>query len=330
MPTPGHLARRADFYHQLGQLTGAGLGVVQALEHQARIPSDPTLQAPLRTMLQQLGAGATLADAVRATGPALPPFDQALIEAAERSGRLPRVFGMLANHYLARSQMLRQTLSSLAYPVLVLHLALFVMGLLEVVRGGSVLLGAGKLVLLLGLLYGGVGWVWHAAFGRRGAGGRAITERVLRRVPWLGLARQDLALARLAAALEALLAAGINVLEAWPMAVRVTDSPALQAAVAAWPPRLEAGATPAEVMAQTPQFPEFFTNLYRTGEISGKLEESLQRLHAVYFDQGMTRLKAFVDWLPRVLFLGVALLAGYVVIRFWMGYFQTLSQSIGL
>ena len=29
--TPGQLSRRADFYHQLGQLTGAGLGLIQAL-----------------------------------------------------------------------------------------------------------------------------------------------------------------------------------------------------------------------------------------------------------------------------------------------------------
>jgi hypothetical protein len=39
-------------------------------------------------------------------------------------------------------------------------------------------------------------------------------------------------------------------------------------------------------------------------------------------------MKAFVDWLPRVLFLGVACLAGYVVIRFWLGYFQTISDAI--
>jgi type II secretory pathway component PulF len=144
----------------------------------------------------------------------------------------------------------------------------------------------------------------------------------------LGAARRDLALSRLAAALEALLAAGVNVLEAWDMAVKAAGSDQLQAAVRGWRSRWPGGATPAEVLAQTPVFPELFANLYRTGEVSGKLEETLHRLRDLYFDSGMARMKAFVDWLPRVLFLGVACLAGYVVIRFWLGYFQTVSDAI--
>ena len=36
--TPGQLSRRADFYHQLAQLTSAGLGLVQALEQIRRHP----------------------------------------------------------------------------------------------------------------------------------------------------------------------------------------------------------------------------------------------------------------------------------------------------
>ena len=41
--TPGQLSRRADFYHQLGQLTGAGLGLVQALAAQYGVRAIPTL-----------------------------------------------------------------------------------------------------------------------------------------------------------------------------------------------------------------------------------------------------------------------------------------------
>lgn len=328
MLTPGHLARRGDFYHQLAQLTGAGLGVVQALEHQLRVPSDPGLREPIRGMLQHLGSGATLGDAFRLAGDEIPQFDQALVEAAERSGRLPAVFEMLSAHYQARSLMLRQTLSGLAYPVLVLHLAVLVTCLLGVVGGGSVSGAFLKLVLLVAPFYLLVGLLAYGSRGRHGAGWQALVERVLGRMPLLGGARRDLALSRLAAALEALLAAGINVLEAWELAVRVAGSPLLEDEVTRWKERLRSGATPADVLAQSPVFPELFGNLYRTGEISGKLEETLGRLRVLYFDQGMGRLKAFVDWLPRVIFAVAACVAGYVVIRFWLGYFQTISDAV--
>jgi type IV pilus assembly protein PilC len=164
--------------------------------------------------------------------------------------------------------------------------------------------------------------------GRRGEAWKSAVERVLRFVPLLGVARRDLALSRLAAALEALLAAGVNVVEAWPMAARAAGSPALQAAVRDWSPRLQSGITPAEALAHSPVFPELFANLYRTGEISGQLDDTLGRLRVLYFEQGMDRLQAFVEWLPRVLFLLVACLVGYVVIRFWLGYFASISETL--
>jgi type II secretory pathway component PulF len=326
--TPGHLSRRADFYHQLGQLTGAGLGILQALEHQLRAPSDPGMRDAIGRTLQQLAAGSTLGEAFRAAGSEIPQFDAALVEAAERSGRLPAVFEMLSAHYLARSQMLKQTLSGLAYPVLVLHLAAVVAGLLGVVGGGSLGGAALRFLLLVGPGYLLAGVVIYGSRAGHGEAWKASVERLLAGVPWLGAARRDLALSRLAAALESLLAAGINVLEAWDMAAKVAGSPRLQAEVAGWQTRLKAGATPAEVLAQTPAFPELFANLYRTGEVSGKLEETLGRLQALYFEQGMSRLKAFVEWLPRIIFAAAALVAGYVVVRFWLGYFQSISETL--
>ncbi|MFM1768692.1 MAG: hypothetical protein RJA22_1221 [Verrucomicrobiota bacterium] len=327
-PTPGQLASRADFYHQLSQLTGAGLGMLQVLEHQVRHPSDPSLAAALPRLLAHLENGATLGDAFRSAGPAFTPFEVSLVDSGERSGRLPEVFGSLAADYLSRAQMLRQTLSGLLYPAAVLHLALFVVGLLSVVQGGDPFWALLQLAGLLIPLYA-LGWLaLRSVLGARGEASQARAERLLGRVPWLGKARHDLALARLASALEALLSAGVNVIEAWSLAAGAAGSPALRRAVLRWQPALRDGATPAELLAASPEFPEVFSNLYRTGEVSGKLDETLRRLQALHHEQGMAGLKSFVDWLPRVIFVLVALLAAYVVVRFWMGYFGAIGQVL--
>jgi type II secretory pathway component PulF len=61
-----------------------------------------------------------------------------------------------------------------------------------------------------------------------------LVERTLRWVPILGKARQDLALARLAAALEALLNAGVPIIGAWELAATASGSPALRRTVLTW------------------------------------------------------------------------------------------------
>ena len=97
----------------------------------------------------------------------------------------------------------------------------------------------------------------------------------------LGTARQDLALARLAAALEALLNAGVPIIGAWELAATASGSPALRRSVEGWRPRLEQGSTPAELISESGQFPSVFSSLYHTGEISGQLDQTLNRIHTM-------------------------------------------------
>jgi type II secretory pathway component PulF len=62
--TPGQLSRRADFYHQLGQLTGAGLGLIRALEEIRRNPPDRSYREPINRVLEEIAGGGTLTDAL--------------------------------------------------------------------------------------------------------------------------------------------------------------------------------------------------------------------------------------------------------------------------
>jgi len=70
-------------------------------------------------------------------------------------------------------------------------------------------------------------------------------------------------------------------------------------------------------------------NLYATGEMSGKLDDSLRRIHAYYQEEGSRKLKALAEWVPRIIYLGVALLIAYKVISFYTGYFQQVRDAGG-
>src|SRR5258706_4914434 len=135
--TPGQFARRADFYHQLGQLTSAGLTIVTALEQLQRHPPGHSYRAPIQHLLRDLASGCTLTDALRQLGDWLPEFDIALLHAGEQSGRLEACLRALADYYTERSQLARQMFSNLAYPVFLLHFAILIFAFVKLFQSGT-------------------------------------------------------------------------------------------------------------------------------------------------------------------------------------------------
>jgi type IV pilus assembly protein PilC len=320
--TPRQLDQRAELFHQLAQLTSAGIGIIAALEQIKRGPPSRSYREPLQRLLDELARGATVADALHRLG-WLPAFDLALIEAGERSGRIDACFHLLADYYNERARLIRQTIADLIYPVSVFHLAVFVSTLLEFLWSGPWLL-----VLFGGLipLYAATAFLIYAGQDRHNEAWRTKVESVLRFIPVLGTARHYLALSRLAAALEALISAGVNIFEAWELAAAASGSPALRRAVADWRPKMTAGQMPSEAVRACRLFPEMFANFYASGEVSGKLDESLRHLNRLYSEEGLRKLHLVSKWVPRFIYFMVVLFVGYIVIRFWTNYFNQLNQ----
>ena len=328
--TPGQLSRRADFYHQLGQLTGAGLGLLQALEQLRRNPPDRSYRQPLSRVLEQITAGTTLTEAVQSCGHWLPAFDVALLEAGEHSGRLDACFRLLADYYTDRARLARQMIGDLAYPAFLLHFAVFIFPFAQFFTSGNWVAYLGQTLGVLIPLYVVVGLVVFAAQSRHGETWRAWFESLLNPVPVLGMARRYLALGRLAAALEALLSAGVTIIEAWEMAATASGSPALRRTVLGWRPMVNGGQTPAVAVSESGRFPELFVSQYATGEISGQLDSTLRRLHAYYQEEGSRKLHAVARWTPRAIYFCVVLIIAFRIIGFYTNYFNMVRDAGGL
>ena len=328
--SPQQFTQRAELYHQLNQFTSAGIPIVRALEQIKRSPPAASFRKPLQRLLDGLAKGATLAESLQALN-WLPDFDLALIGAGEQSGRLDSCFRVLADYYNDRARMIKQVISQLIYPIGLVHFAAFVfLIVLPFARSqfnASLFLLFARAALILSPLYGATALMIYATQGKHGENWRARIEALLRPVPILGTARHYLALARLAAALEALISAGVNIFEAWDLAATASGSPALRRAVAAWKPRVVAGQMPSEAVRLCPLFPETFANLYASGEISGKLDESLRNLHRLYNEDGTHKLNAFATWVPRLIYFLVVLVIAYKIIQFYTGQFQQINDA---
>ncbi len=328
--TPWQLSQRAEFYHQLSQLTMAGIGLPQALEQMQRNPPALSFRAPIRRLLKHLNEGCPFTDAMRLVGGWMPAYDLALLQAGEQSGRLPECFRQISEQYRDRAQLIRVTLLALAYPLCILHFAILIFPLNRLtglVLRGEILAFILQKLLVVVPLYTIVAVAVIAGQGKA-AGWRSLLELLLHPVPVLGRARRCLAIARLSSALEALINAGVNIIEAWELAAAASASPALMRVVRVSKSDLEGGLTPAEMIASHRAFPSEFAQMYSAGEVSGKLDESLRRARDYFQDEGARKLKAFVFVCTGILIFTIMLVVAWQIISFYIGYFQQTFQAV--
>lgn len=327
LPTPGQLKLRAELYQQIATFAASGIPVRKALATLHRAPPSRSFRPYLARLVERLDSGLSFAEALRTEKSWLPDFDIALIEAGERSGRIDSSLRILAGYYRERAALVRTMISELAYPLLVLHAGVFIVPIPELFRTGDL---SAYLLTTFGTLlplYAIAALFIFAGQGKHGETWRAFIEAVCRYLPVLGKARQALALSRLAAALEALLNAGVLVINAWELAAAGSGSPAIRREVSKWRPILEnEQKTPAELAANTHLFPDLFTNLYHSGEISGQLDDSLKRLHEHYQEEGFRKLRTLAKWFPLLIYFAIMAKIAVTIVGFWGGYFNGLNS----
>lgn len=327
--TPGYYKKLSDFYYQISALVSAGVPLINALENFVRGTRSSELRRVAETFLYRLRSGLTPSEALRTVNNPIPEFDIALIEAGEKSGRLDFCFKMLSEYYQERGRLLSQLLSELAYPVFLLHFAVFIFPFPEFFVTGNIGVYLTKTIGILLPIYLVVFGLVYLTQSQRRQNLRALIERISWKIPILGAGRKNVALARLCISLESLLNAGMDIARAWELAAEASGSVRLKNIVSGWRYRYDTEkVTPAELVTEYSEFPEVFTSQYYTAEASGKLEETLRRLHFYFMEEGIRRLKSAARWFAQIIFLIIALIIAAKIIMFYVGYFQQIGNAM--
>jgi protein transport protein HofC len=329
--TPRRLAQFGEMYHQLAGMLTSGITLVQAAELLRDAPPSGAFRQHLCGVIADLKQGSSFAESVAARRGWMPAFDIALLDAGERSGRLDACCQRLSEYYQERARLVRSMMSDLAYPAFLVLLVVVVFppsALTRLVTQGDVAGFVGPKLALFALFAAAEMVVLFLNHSGRSAGFRAGWEALLHAIPVFGRARRAMALARLSLALEALLNAGVDVLKSWELSAAASGSPALERATTQALRRMASGETPGEAIATTGVFPPKFLSVYRSGELSGRVDQSLQYLHKDFADESSRLFKRMAEWMPRLIFLLVAGLIGYYVVTFWTAYFGGMVDAI--
>ena len=325
--------RLATGYH-------AGLDLKTLLERETH-SINPMLARNVRTVLEQVGSGTTLSEAMTRTNGYFAPLTIAVVKAGESSGRLEQSFRRLSAHFETWHRFRRDALASIAWPMFELCFAILIIG---------------GLILLMGWAMSSVnpkgvdwfGWGWGtteyfrlyvflvfsglAGIGLTYAGSQlgwfgTLPANIARYVPLIGGIMRNLSMARLSWALGAALGAGMNVIESVRISLDASQDSRLIELEPQITQNLVGNKTIYETLALTKRFPDEFLTFVSNGEVSGELPETLERLSTTYqgrVEAGLNLLKV-ATFIATFLIVAV-LIGGAIIFMFTKMYLGALQE----
>lgn len=311
--------RQARLFASLGSTLEGGLPPDRALELAASTAGG-TVGARARRASMRVTTGTPLGQALEEAGE--DPLACAVLRAGDAAGRTPVLCRQLGETYALRARLRDEVASRLAYPVLLIHIALILLPLPWVVGEN----GISAWFMLLGpaLVWGLVGGAVISAWWSGKAG---LLGRLALRWPGALLCRPALA-ADSAAVLGAALSAGMLVPDALELAARACANRQLamqfDAAAAGVRQRRIPDLTAALAACG---FAGDILELVRTGEQSGKLEQGLGHARTVASERFAFRLQ----WTARLAtgtIYGIALIIAAATVFTMYGQYLGQLQSI--
>jgi type IV pilus assembly protein PilC len=332
------------FTLQLATLVKAGVPLLQGLGTLARHNSDPTLQDILNKVAQQVKSGNSLGVSLQAHPEVFSTWYVGMVEAGEASGMLDVTLQRLADSLEKRLQLAHQVRAALAYPLVVLVVALLVLTVLVM-----------WVIPMFGPLFADFGdalpwptvWVleasafmnshilWLLAFGvsvglllkkiLRTDWGQTTRERLLLTLPLMGAVWLKTSVVHFTRTLSGLLKSGVPILESLTLAGRTSGLRRLEHALREAQRSVGEGHSLADPLLASGVFPPFVTEMVRVGESTGALDTTLEKVADLYeqeVNRDIVSLTALIEPLIIVV-LGIGI--GFIVMAMYLPIFNMAS-----
>jgi general secretion pathway protein F len=275
-----------------------------------------------------LASGEGVGAALRAAG--FPPSDAASAEAGEATGRLAEVFASLERHHERIAKARAAAISKSLYPVFVLHLAAFLLPLPQAVLAGSPWVYVRGVAIVLAISYGLAAIFW--LLGRMAAGAFAASPPAaawISRVPVVGAWLTLRGAARFASVFSLFVRSGAGLFHGMELAASTCGNALLAAAAGRARETVKAGGELSTCFLPGAGIPARVADALRIGEESGRMDEELQKAAEELDAESAGFLEALVEWIPRFLYVAVALFVGWSIINAALGIGTAMGEALG-
>jgi type IV pilus assembly protein PilC len=316
---------------QLSSMLTSGITLLRSLEILRNQTGNHALADVMDSIIKDVQEGSSFSHAIAKHPEVFSPIYIAFIEASEGSGLLDKALSRLADT-LEKEQKLKSIVkSTLAYPAIVVAmmiLVVFIMMIFVIPQlstlyvSMNVALPLPTLILIktsnffVSFWYIIVGFMGLAVFAYqrwyRTIEGKLTIDSLILKIPIFGSLIKKTILAEFSRTLGALLASGTLVVEALRKVSDITGNIHYKNAIVDISKRVEKGVSIGDAMNLYYLFPPNLVELIRTGEQTGKLDDTLVRASEYFENEVDQSVKALSTALEPIILvvlgIGVALL----------------------
>ena len=329
------------FNQELAALLKAGMPLVQSLELLRQRVETPGFKTVLDDVHERVRGGSSLSEAFDAQETPMPGVYTASLMAGEKSGSLETVIRRYVTHARIISSVRRKTISALIYPAILLTLSFIVVGIIvlrvvpefanfyeslgadlplatQIIMSVSNVLRSYLWVILLVLVAGSL--VLRAWLKQPGRG--ALLDRLLLRVPGVGLIAGKFATSQLARTLATLLGGGIPLVNALDVSAGSIGNRFVSRQLVTISRQVREGQALSTSMAGREIFPPVAIKMVEVGESTGALQDMLNNV-ADFFDEEIeTALGRFMTLIEPILLVIMGVVIAGMLLALYMPLLQ--------
>lgn len=324
-------SHKHQFHAEMAKLLEAGFDIRKAAKVLMDTGLPPAQEALLMDLNQGLEAGHTIAGSIGSASSRFSDLERSIITAGERGGNLAPAFQHLADYFAMIAAARREMIKGLIYPILVLHMGILIATVPAAWMQGGQSIGQilGNLLVTLIIVYAIAAVAIVLVFALlKAAPENPGVDRAINRIPWVGNARRNLAMARFCKVYHSCLLASIPMSET----VKISSEASHSGLIGEAGKRLLTVATAGNALGPTfmseDAFPKAFARSYATGEEAGTLDRDLARWSKLFQDDAGSAAKTASVMLPKVLYFFILAFVAWKVVGFFNGYYTDTFRQL--
>ena len=332
---------------QLSTLVNAGIPLVDSLTALIDQVDNLKLRKILTQVRERVVGGSKLSDAMRGHPKVFGNLYVNMVNAGENSGALDVVLRRLADFTEGQSQLRSKVIGAMIYPAImsVVGVLLMVMLLVFVVPKVTQIFEDVKATLpiptrVLIFVSDGVANYWYIllllvvlfayALRRylRTERGKEVSDRYILKAPLFGNLVRMIAISRFSRTLSTLLSSGVPLLTALDIVRNIISNTQIRKAIEETRTNVQEGASVADPLKRSGQFPPIVTHMIAIGEKTGELEKMLERVADSYDSQVNTTVSTLTTILEPIMILVMAGVVSFVVMSILLPILQLNQLAV--
>lgn len=335
----------AVFTRQFSVMIDAGLPLVQCLDILGNQEEDKNFARVIIETRSDVEGGSSLADAMRKHPKVFDALFTNMIAAGEAGGILDTILKRLAVYIEKNVKLKQQVKSAMMYPIAVLTIAAGVVAVIlwkVIPTFAAMFAGLGaelplptrvviwmsdSLVRFLPFIVVGLvamGFALKQYYGTNG--GRHVIDRLVLRLPVLGMIMRKIAVARFCRTLSTLISSGVPILDGLEITAKTAGNAIVEDGIMTTRKSIERGETVSAPLKETGVFPAMVTQMIGVGEATGALDTMLSKIADFYEEEVDVAVAGLLTLMEPIMIAFLGIIVGGIVIAMYMPIFSMISK----